>query len=201
MPDWMNVSRETLQHLLDLVALVEKWTPAINLVSKATMPHLWQRHILDSAQLFPLIPPAATSLLDLGSGGGFPGLVLAIMARDAAPELHVTLVESDQRKATFLAEARRQLHLSSTIAVQRIEALAPQNADVLTARAVAPLAVLCGYANRHLRQGGVALFAKGAQVDDEIAEARLQWRFNLTRHPSKSDPVATILALTDVCHV
>jgi len=200
-PDWLDVSRETLQRLEAFVALVEKWNPAINLVSRRSLSEIWDRHLLDSAQLFPMIPPGATHLVDLGSGGGFPGAILAILTLDAMPELHVTMVEADQRKATFLSEAVRKLELRGTVVAQRIEALPPQRADVLTARALAPLSTLCGHAERHLDRTGVALFSKGIHVEDEIADARRIWAFSETRIPSKSDRQATILTIRDLRHV
>lgn len=200
-PDWLDVSRETSGRLNQFVGLVQKWNPTINLVSKRSANELWDRHILDSAQLFALIPKASRHLADLGSGGGFPGMVLAILASELLPELRVTLVEVDRRKATFLSEAARQLSLRCAVETQRIETLAPLNADVLTARALAPLAVLCGYAERHLATGGLALFAKGAQVDDEIREARQSWAFDMQQRVSRSDPDGRILALREIRHV
>lgn len=199
-PDWLNVSRETLVQLEQLVCLVEKWNPVINLVSRRSIPEIWERHLLDSAQLFGLIPRTAKQLLDLGSGGGFPGLVLAVLSRDTLPDLQVTLVEADQRKATFLSEAARQLSLRCKVVAQRIEALAPQDADVLTARALAPLVTLCGHVYRHLSSQGVAVFPKGVHVEAEIAEARLAWSFTENRFASKSDNAATILTITDLRH-
>lgn len=200
-PAWLDVSRETLAQFGRFVALVEKWNPVINLVSKASLPDLWSRHLLDSAQLYALVPQTAQRLADLGSGGGFPGLVLAILARDARPSLHVTLIEADRRKSVFLSEAVRHLALNSTVMSERIEILAPLQADVVTARALAPLSALCGYAHRHLAPGGVALFAKGAHAGDELAEAQRHWRFTLTRADSKSDEKSSILILRDLKNV
>lgn len=201
LPEWLIVSRETLQRLGEFVGLVEKWNPAINLVSKRSLTDLWSRHVLDSAQLFPLIPSTAKRLVDLGSGGGFPGMILSILAHDAMPDLQIILVEANQRKATFLSEAYRQLDLSGKVLAQRIETLAPLLADVVTARALSPLHALCGYAVNHLGRSGVALFCKGAQVDGEIVDARKDWSFTLTEHQSRSDGQATILALRDLHHV
>ncbi len=182
------------------MALLEKWTPAINLVSKSSVPMIWQRHVLDSAQMYHLIPETAQRLLDLGSGGGFPGLVLAVLAKADRPDLRITLVESDQRKAVFLSEVVRQLDLKAEVAAQRIETLPPQHADVLTARALAPLDSLCGFVLRHMKAEGVALFAKGAQAAEEIRHARLTWAFEVEQYPSRSDSSSSILALRQVCH-
>ena len=200
-PDWLDVSPETADRLRQLSALVAKWTPAINLVSKSTLPHLWSRHILDSAQLFALAPATATRWLDLGSGGGFPGLVIAVLAAQPQPETKVILVESDQRKCVFLSEAARQLSLRVDVQCLRIEDLSPQSADVLTARALAPLSQLCAHAARHLHPGGKALLQKGALADSEVRTAQTDWRFDLIRHRSRTDPAATILDLKAIRHV
>lgn len=150
----VNVSRETFEELRAYRSLVRRWTPAINLVSKASVDDLWQRHIADSAQVFAATgAESAQSWVDLGSGGGFPGLVVAVLAKELRPDLRVTLVESDLRKATFLRQAAQALSLSVTVHSVRIESLAPQNADVLSARALAPLSDLLAHAERHLRKG------------------------------------------------
>ena len=122
----LSVSRETFLALEDFSALVKRWNPAINLVSKTTIPDFWNRHILDSAQLFTLCPAQARLWLDLGSGGGLPGIVIAILARELRPDLRVVMVESDQRKATFLREACRSLNLRADIHSARIEGKNPK---------------------------------------------------------------------------
>lgn len=200
-PEWLDVSRETFALLDQFVHLVAKWNPAINLVSRRSVPDLWDRHIIDSAQIYSMIPGNARTLVDLGSGGGFPGIVLAILAKERLPQLDITLVEADQRKATFLMEAMRQLSLRCSVVAQRIEALVPQGADVVTARALAPMLALCGHVARHLHPAGLALIPKGAGVEDEIADALRVWSFSVTRTPSRSDDSGTILAITDLRHV
>ena len=197
-PDWLNVSRETLQKLHGLCDLVRRWNPAINLVSKSSVPDLWNRHLLDSAQLFAFCPPQAKRWLDLGSGAGFPGLVMAIMAQESRPEIFVTLVESDRRKTVFLNEAIRILELPAKAICQRIEDVSAQSADVISARALASLSALCGHAHRHLGEGGVGLFPKGANAAAEIAEAQSLWRFDHRSYPSRTDADAAILVLKDV---
>jgi len=201
MPEWLDVSRETFAFLDQFFDLVVKWNPAINLVSRRSVPDLWDRHILDSAQIFSFIPGNARTLVDLGSGGGFPGIILAILAKECLPHLHVTLVEADQRKAAFLLQAVRQLSLRCSVVAQRIEALSPQSADVVTARALAPMQTLCGHVARHLHPAGLALVPKGAGTENEIAEALRIWSFSVTRTPSKSDDSGMILAITDLRHV
>ena len=189
----MNVSRETMARLETYAALLRKWNPAINLVAKSTLPDLWQRHFEDSAQLLGLCPQGATTWCDLGSGGGFPGMVVAIMAREARPDLRVSLVESDQRKATFLRAVARDTGTEVVVHAVRTETLTPQGADIVSARALAPLPLLLPYIDRHLRRGGVAFLPKGANADAELAEALATWRFEVQKTPSKTDPQAVIL--------
>lgn len=191
-----SVSRETFEHLKELEALVRRWSSAINLVSKSTLADLWDRHIVDSAQLFWMAQPAEGKWLDLGSGGGFPGLVIAILARDLP--LTVTLVESDLRKATFLRQAAQALNLSVTVRSERIESLPPQSANVLSARALAALSDLLGYAHRHMRSDGLAILPKGARHAEEIDAARKLWSFDLDSRPSCSDPAAAILLIRNI---
>lgn len=193
-----SVSRETFEALEAFVALVQRWNPAINLVSKSALKDLWDRHIIDSAQLFSYCPAEAKSWVDIGSGGGFPGLVVALLAREAKPELRVTLVESDQRKATFLRQAAQTLGLMVTVLGKRIESIPPLEADVVSARALAPLVELLGFAYPHIRHDGVALFPKGARHAEELSEARKNWRFDLSLHPSLSDSAAAILEIRNI---
>ena len=192
-----SVSRETLTRLQAFENLVKRWTPAINLVSKSSVPHLWDRHMVDSAQLFWMSPKAA-HWVDLGSGGGFPGLVVAILAMDQASDMRVTLVESDLRKATFLRQAAQTLQLPVTVRSERIDQVPPLQADVLSARALAPLPDLLGYAERHLKPEGLAIFPKGAKHADEVAVARKQWAFSLESVQSQSDPAAAILKIRNL---
>lgn len=194
----LSVSRETTEALEQFSALVERWNSAINLVGKATVPDLWNRHIVDSAQLFARCPPEAKLWLDLGSGGGFPGIVIAVLARELQPRLKVALVESDIRKATFLRESCRALRLTAVIHNIRIESLPPQHADVVSARALAPLNVLLLYAERHLAKSGLALFPKGAQHDQEILETSREWSFEHVCTPSLSDDKAAILEIRNI---
>lgn len=194
----LDVSRETAGRLDAYAALLEKWNPAINLVARSTLPDLWTRHILDSAQLLDLAPAGATSWVDLGSGGGFPGLVVAILAAERRPRLTLTLVESDLRKATFLGTVVRELGLTTRICAERSESLDPLGADVVSARALAPLTELLSHAKRHLAPGGVALFPKGAAHEAEIAEALERWRFSVQKHPSRTEPEAVVLSIGDI---
>lgn len=193
-----NVSRETFSTLEAFEALVRRWNTAINLVGKATLPELWARHISDSAQLFRCCPPDARHWVDLGSGGGFPGIVLAVLAREARPELRFSLVESDLRKATFLRQAAQTLGLDLSVRSARVESLDPLEADVLSARALAPLSELLRYAHCHLRPTGIALFPKGLRYREEIAAARHEWNFVVDAKASLSDAEAAILVIGKV---
>ncbi len=192
------VSRETFEALEALEALVRRWNSAINLVSKTTLVDLWQRHIVDSAQLFAHCPPSVRHWVDIGSGGGFPGLVIAILAKESVRELHVTLVESDLRKATFLRQAVQALGLDVTVRSDRIESVPSLDADVISARAFAPLSKLLSAAALHLRHDGVALFPKGARHVEEMMEARKSWSFEAKVQPSLSESGAAILVIRNI---
>lgn len=197
-PVWLNVSRETLDRLFAYCALVEKWNPAINLISKSGISEIWDRHVIDSVQLIRQIPAEGGQWCDLGSGGGFPGIVLAILAKELQPETRMILVEADRRKSVFLSEAARLLDITVSVKTQRIEALEPQNVDVITARALAPLSILCGYGYRHLKPQGVAIFPKGATAVREIEDAQKLWRFNCDAMQSHTDPEALVLAVRGI---
>lgn len=194
-----NVSRETFLALKEFESLVRKWTPAINLVSKTSANDLWDRHIVDSAQVFSAVSTEGVQRwVDLGSGGGFPGLVIAALAREHRPALRVTLVEADARKATFLQLAAQTLALNVEVLRGRIETLAPLKADVLSARALAPLAQLLEFADKHLSENGIAVFPKGARFAEEIADARAVWSFDVDTQPSISDSSASILVIRNI---
>ena len=196
-----DVSRETLERLEAYDALLNKWNPAINLVSPATLSQLWTRHFLDSAQHFDLAEGREGLWADLGSGGGFPGLVVAILAKEKRPAQRFVLVESDRRKSTFLMTVARELGLSVEVRAQRIEEVNPLQADILSARALAPLDRLLGFAARHLASSGLAVFPKGASWRDELAEAQKNWSFSVQTYPSLTDPEAAILTFAEVSRV
>src|SRR5229473_7660384 len=187
-----GVSRETLGRLETMVEVLLRWQKTINLVGRATLDDVWTRHILDSAQLAPLIPKART-LADLGSGAGFPGLVLAALR----PALDVTLIESDARKSAYLGEAARRMALPKQprIVVSRIEAAAPAQADVMTARALAPLVQLLAWANRHRSNPAICLFHKGKGWQAELTEAMKDWEIECTPQASVTDRDAVILRI------
>ncbi|MCW5752489.1 MAG: 16S rRNA (guanine(527)-N(7))-methyltransferase RsmG [Alphaproteobacteria bacterium] len=183
-----NVSRETLARLKIYGELLRRWQNAINLIGPATLADIWRRHFLDSWQLLPLAPPGARRWADLGSGAGFPGLVLAILG---VPDMH--LVESDGRKCAFLAEVARETRTNVQIHRARIETLAPLEADIITARALAPLERLLGWSHRHAAPGATCLFLKGREVERELTLAAESWTLQFRRHPSRSDPAGIVL--------
>jgi 16S rRNA (guanine527-N7)-methyltransferase len=194
----VNVSRETVATLRAFEAEVRRWTTKVNLISRGSLEHIWDRHIEDSAQVFGACPPSAHLWLDLGSGGGFPGLVVAILAREAQPHLRVMLVEADQRKATFLRQTAHRLGLDVEVQAKRIESLPPQEADVISARALAPLSDLLELAAPHLKPDGVALFPKGARHAGEVSDARRFWSFDLDCLPSTSHSDAALLIIRKI---
>lgn len=193
-----HVSRETLARLTLYESLLRQWQPAVNLVSPATLDDIWHRHFADSAQLLALAPPDARHWLDLGSGAGFPGLVLAIMLSEREGA-HVTLIESDTRKAAFLREVTRRTHAPATILAERIEKAATQFTlvpmDVVTARALAPLPRLFDLAHTFFRPDTVGLFLKGKGADREIAEASEQWAFEYEVKPSLTDAEGRVVVV------
>jgi 16S rRNA (guanine527-N7)-methyltransferase len=187
------VSRETLAKLAAYVELLSAWNRRINLVAPSTMGDLWRRHILDSAQLLPHIPRQARVLVDLGSGAGLPGLILALLG---VPEVH--LIESDQRKAAFLREAVRVTGANAVIHATRAEKSSKLMADVVTARALAPLAELLDIAEPFLQPHTICLYLKGRRVAEELTLARRGWKMQSRLLPSVSDPSGTLLYLEAV---
>ena len=183
-----HLAPATEQRLRAYAGLLATWTRRINLISAADVPHIWARHIQDSLRLLPLMPEGATHATDLGSGAGFPGLVLAIVSG-----IPVALVESDRRKAAFLQEAARLTQAPATVHATRIEACGLAPAPLVTARALAPLDRLLALAVPLLAPGGTMLFPKGARAAAEIEAARLGWTFDLVPHGADTP----ILAITN----
>jgi 16S rRNA (guanine527-N7)-methyltransferase len=191
--DQLDVSRETLDRLEAYLDLLRRWQGAINLVGAATLADPWRRHILDSAQLLAHLPPAARTIVDLGSGAGLPGLVLALLGASG-----VHLIESDRRKAAFLREAARATGAQVTIHARRIEELECWPADVVTARALAPLPRLLALAEGFQGPRTVCLFLKGRTVSDELTEAHKTWHMQPELFESRSDPSGVVLRLEGV---
>lgn len=189
-----NVSRETFLLYADYVALLLKWNAKINLIGPATEADIWSRHIEDSAQLVPLIPASAKNLIDLGSGGGLPGLVIAL----ARPDLAVTLVEQDQRKAAFLREAAIRLKLARVTVLDADIATVTGQYDVVTARALATLDRLLSMAAPLLAEGAIGLFPKGESHATELAAARQNWRFESQQKTSATHGGASIITISQL---
>lgn len=189
----LSLSDATRLRLERYAALLEKWQPRINLVGPKTLPEVWWRHFYDSAQLLALLPEGTRTLVDLGSGAGFPGLVLAILG---IPEVH--LIESDQRKAAFLREVSRETSAPATIHAVRVEAVAPFQADAVTARALAPLAKLLPMAERFCGPKTLCLFPKGQDVDEELTLATNYTTLRVIRQPSQTDSRGTILLIEGI---
>lgn len=190
-----GVSRETLAHLKTYAAVLEDWNSRHNLVSARSVEDLWRRHFWDSAQLAPLIPPQTKTLADLGSGAGFPGLVLAELLRGQAT---VTLFEATTKKCAFLKEAAHQMALPVFIENRRMEEAAPHRFDVITARACAPLPKLLSYAQYFMGPNSVCLFLKGQNVGAELTEAHKSWKMKVRQIPSLTDPSGVILELREL---
>ncbi|MEK9844019.1 16S rRNA (guanine(527)-N(7))-methyltransferase RsmG [Thalassospira sp.] len=194
----LNVSRETLDRLNQYADLVVKWQPRINIVGASTAEDVWGRHLQDSAQLWPYLQDVAAEgkIVDFGSGAGFPGIVLAILGAG-----NVTMMESNTKKTVFLMEAARVCNVlaQTEIARERIEAAAPRAADVITARAFAPLPKLLELGQRHLKAGGHYVLLKGRAFEDELADARnAGWSFDVTTHASLVDPDGVVMILKGV---
>lgn len=198
LPPELDVSRETLDRLHQFEALLLKWTPKINLISRDTYGDVWTRHIVDSAQLFMLDQTFGRKWLDVGSGGGLPGVVAAILLAERAPDTQITMVESDQRKATFLRTALRECGVSGKVEAKRIESLPAHQAEVLTGRALAKIDALLGIADQHLVETGVALLHKGRNHQDEIDAARSHWHFDVIAHQSLTASDARILEIRNI---
>ena len=193
--DNLLVSRETLEHLEHYETLVKRWSKSINLISTASVNTMWNRHILDSAQLYLNLPQKCRVWLDLGSGAGFPGLVISVLAKQFYPALHVYLVESDKRKSVFLKTVIRELLLDATVINDRIESADVPKADVVSARALTSLTGLLAYAYPHIKEGGCCLFLKGKNWEKEVIAAQKQWSFDLKINNSITQKGAVTLEL------
>ena len=181
------------------VALLAKWNAKINLVAPSTLPDVWLRHALDSAQIIPHIPADARTIVDFGSGAGFPGLAIAIEAKqDPARDQHIHLIESAGKKASFMRTVIRELSLPATVHGERIEAMDPLGADVVTARAFAPLTRLLPMADHHLREGGRLVLLKGEDISSEEGDVDKSWTYQRQTAPSLSDETGVIITLTDL---
>ncbi|MTI09306.1 16S rRNA (guanine(527)-N(7))-methyltransferase RsmG [Curvivirga aplysinae] len=189
----LNVSRETMEKLKQYDELLQKWQKKINLVGPATMPDRWRRHFLDSAQLLPLIPEYAKIHVDMGSGAGFPGLVLAIMTG-----MEVHLIESDLRKCLFMREVVRVTGANVTVHNKRIEKITDIKADVISARALASLSKLLDYANSFLKKDTLCVFPKGKRFEEELTELKYVWYIKEHRVTSVTDDEGVVLVIRGI---
>jgi 16S rRNA (guanine527-N7)-methyltransferase len=192
----IEVSRETRSALERYVALLLRWNTTVNLISRADEGQVWQRHVADCLQLVSLLEPAPRRAIDLGSGAGFPGLVLAV-----ASGVHFDLIEADHRKAAFLREAARITEAPVTVHTVRMEAAALQPAPLITARACAPLPRLLDIASKLLNPGGRCLFQKGENAAAELTHAKTKWQMQVDRIPSQTNPAACILRISNLARV
>ena len=199
--DTYNVSRETFDKLKSCQTMLSEWQQKFNLVSSNTLEDSWNRHFLDSAQLFPLLPKDAEVMYDFGSGAGFPGMVLAIMANEKMPRLQVNLVESTTKKTLYLNAVREQLGVRVNVLNDRIEKLPTAKADVITSRALASLNELLGYAVRFCKPETVCIFPKGKKYAEELAEAHRCWRFKCQILPSCQSEEGRILVITSLSKI
>lgn len=190
-----HVSRETLDRISSFLALLWVWRERINLIGPGEGKHLWRRHVLDSLQLASLIDPTDGDVADLGSGAGFPGLVLASVLAER-PGSSIALVEKSPRKSEFLRAIIEAIGLPARVLTQRLEDPAPRKFDVVTARALAPLPRLLGYAHGWLKPSGKALLVKGRGAVEELTLARNSWTFESSFRPSLSSPEGQILTVT-----
>jgi 16S rRNA (guanine527-N7)-methyltransferase len=190
-----GVSHETLRRLQVHVDLLRRWQTQINLIAPDTLPDIWGRHVADTLQLAPLAPNARL-WLDLGSGAGFPGLVLAAALHERGGR--VLLVESDQRKAAFLREAARHMQVTVDVQCQRIETCMkrlPVRPDAVTARALAPLSRLIDWTHSLVGNGVPGVFPKGRTAEVELTEARKSWTVEARLVPSRTDPQSKIVVI------
>ncbi len=194
-----NVSRETIQKLKDFVAILREWNEKMNLVSKKSMDDVWERHVLDSLQLIEYLPTAVKSLIDIGSGAGFPGVVLAIAMQEKFSAAQITLVESITKKTVYLNDVCRKLDLNNIkVENNRVENIVFKDVDVITARAVAALDILCGYAYKIGNKQTEMLLLKGQSYAQEDAAAKQKWRYEAEVFPNKYAEGGVIMKLRNL---
>ncbi len=197
--DTYNVSRETYQKLEAYVALLQEWQHKFNLVSNSSLPDVWNRHISDSAQLFKYLNAEVDSVYDLGSGAGFPALVLAIMAQEQYPQTKFTLMESITKKTLYLNAVKQELKLDNVSVINsRSEDLTLPKADVITARAVASLDKLLNCVFKFTDRQTKLIFPKGRSYQEELKEALKHWNFKLNIDNSQTSEDGVILLLENL---
>ena len=197
--DTYNVSRETFERLKTYEASLHEWQKKFNLVSNASLDDAWNRHFLDSAQLFKYIPDTARNVVDFGSGAGFPGMVLAIMAAEKTPYLNFFLIESITKKTLYLNEVKNLTGINNVkIINDRIENIKIPPVDVITSRAMCSLKDLLFYASKFSSKKTLCIFPKGKKYKEEIAEAQKSWTFTYEAVPSEQSDEGAILLITEI---
>ena len=191
----LGVSPEISERLAAYVAVLGEWQPRLKLIGPGTIDEVWSRHILDCGQLARYVPPTCRRLIDLGSGAGLPGMILAIMGVAG-----VEMVERDESKAAFLHVAANVCDVDVGIHRMTIEDLPREPADVVTARALAPLGRLLVVTAPFMREGAVAIFPKGQSVDEELKSAARHWHMWFSRHASLSDARSSVLVINRIHH-
>ena len=195
-----NVSRETYQNLETMVNLLHQWQDKFNLVSRNSLPEVWTRHIADSAGLFKYLPPEVDSVYDFGSGAGFPGLVLAVMAKEIYPSMHFVLIESIAKKTLYLNAVKELTGANVEIINNRIENIKAEKADVITSRAMCALPELLKYSRPFCGKDTKLIFLKGRSYEQEVASAKKDWKFNLEIIQNQESEDGVILVITDLHH-
>jgi len=190
-----GVTHETIHSLSAYETMLIEWNQKFNLVAASTLPQIWTRHFSDSAQLMSFIPEKALTLADMGAGAGFPGLVLAIMAKGLNKPLHVHAIEATGKKADFLQAVIDGLKLNVTVRRERVEAIRDLKTDIVTARALKALPELLKYANYLIHKDTICVFPKGQHAAEELTQARKYWTFDAETHKSRSDDSGSILVL------
>ena len=193
-----NVSRETIDALRTFQSLVLEWNNKFNLISKSSEQNIWERHIIDSAQLYQFINNSAESLYDFGSGAGFPGVVLAIIAKEKNKNLKITLIESITKKTAFLNEVKDVLNININVINERIENLRLPTADIITSRAMSSLDKLLNYSISFTSKKTKLIFPKGEKWEEEIIKAKEKWVFDYKTIPSETNKEARILYIENI---
>ena len=193
-----DVSRETIEKLESFQRLLLKWNPSINLVAKPSVEDFWERHIVDSMQIFRFADKSTRSWVDIGSGGGLPGLVVAVMALEKMPNMRTTLIESDKRKSVFLRTVVRELELNAEVVSERIENVSLDTVDIISARALASLNDLFSMCAGLINPDTKMVFLKGRRFGEEIETARLHWGFDVVAHQSITDSESKLLEIGDL---
>ena len=196
--DSFPVTHETIHRLTVYQERLISWNAKMNLVSESTLPHVWIRHFLDSAQLMKHVPNTAETLADMGSGAGFPGLVMAIIAKEKNTPLCVHAIEATGKKADFLQAVADELELKVVVRRERAESIKNFKADIVTARALKALPELLKYANKLIHKDSICLFLKGKNLSEELTEAKKYWTFSSKSHQSQSDASGNVLVIRNL---